>query len=163
MKMKMKIGKDEIEKLIKECNLTSCFECGKCTASCPMAEFFGDIEFGQTPRAIIEKALLNSDLVTGDAIWYCLTCEVCTKGCPSGVHFRDFIEGLRKLAIEKGHDSYGAKCKCCGGYFLPTITQKHLLKKLNGDSESAEFLFLCPVCRRRTFSQRVKKNHPYRL
>ena len=155
----MKIKQDEIERLIEACKLTRCFECGKCTASCPMAAFFGDIEFGHTPRAIIEKALLNSDLVTGDAIWYCLTCEVCTKGCPSGVCFRDFIEELRKLAIRKGHDLYGARCKRCGGYFLPTITQKHLLKKLTGDPNSAEFLFLCPVCRRRSFSERVKRKN----
>ncbi len=150
MIIKMKIRQEEIEKLIDTCKLTNCFECGKCTASCPMAEFFGGIEFGSTPRGIIEKALLNADLVTGDAIWYCLTCEVCTKGCPSGVCFRDFIEELRKLAMERGHDSYGAMCKCCGGYFLPTITQRQLIKKLNRDSDSAEFLFLCPVCRRRS-------------
>jgi len=153
----MKIKREEIEQLIEEYRLIRCFECGKCTASCPMAGFFGGIEFGQSPRGIIEKALLNSDLVTGDAIWYCLTCEVCTKGCPSGVNFRDFMEALRNLAIEKGHDRYGARCRRCGGYFLPTITQKALIKKLDLDADSLEYLFLCPVCRRRTFCQRVRK------
>ena len=154
----MKIRQDEIENLIRECKLTSCFECGKCTASCPLAQFFGDVEFGYTPRAIIEKALLNSDIVTGDTIWYCLTCDVCIKGCPSGVCFRDFIEGLRNLMIQKGHDEYAAMCKRCGGYFLPTIAQKQLIKKIDIDSDKADFLFLCPVCRRRTFSRIVKKS-----
>ena len=145
----MKIGRDEIERLIVEHSLSSCFECGKCTASCPMSQFFGDVEFGHTPRAIIEKALFDSDLVTGDAIWYCLTCDVCTKGCPAGVRFRDFIEGVRKLAIESGHDLYGARCKRCGEFFLPTITQKQILLKLNANSNGAEYLFFCPPCRRR--------------
>ncbi len=145
----MKILRAEMDQLIGECNLTSCFECGKCTAICPLSEYFGDVEFGRTPRGIIEKALLDSDLVTGDAIWYCLTCDVCTKGCPSGVRFRDFIEGLRDLVIEKGDDSYGARCRRCEDYFLPTITQKLLLDKLRRDSEAAEFLFFCPSCRRR--------------
>ena len=72
----MKIARDEIDRLIAECNVASCFECGKCTASCPLSEYFGDHEFGRTPRGIIEKALLDSDLVTGDAIWYCLTSRV---------------------------------------------------------------------------------------
>jgi Fe-S oxidoreductase len=125
-----------------------------------MAEFFGDLEFGRSPRGIIEKALLNADLITGDAIWYCLTCEVCTKGCPSGVYFRDFIEKLRQLAIEKGHDSYGAKCKRCSRYFAPTFTRDQLLKKLDGDKEALEFIFFCPSCRGRTFSHRVKKIVP---
>ena len=149
----MTIGRDEIRKLIEACNLTCCFECGKCTAICPMAVFFGDIEYGYSPRGIIEKALLDSDLVTGDAIWYCLTCEACTKGCPSGVRFRDFIEGLRKLAMEMGHDAYGAKCRSCGGYFLPTITQKQLIEKLYKDSNEAAFIFSCPTCRRRSISR----------
>jgi hypothetical protein len=26
-----------------------------------------------------------------------------------------------------------------------------------------DFIFFCPVCRRRDFSQRIKKNHPYRV
>jgi heterodisulfide reductase subunit C len=153
----MGIEREEIEKLIEEYRLGRCFECGKCTASCPMAGFFGSIEYGQSPRGIIEKALLNADLVTDDAIWYCLTCEVCTKGCPSGVYFRDFIEALRRLALQRGHDRYGARCRRCGGYFLPTITQKELIKKLDRDSDSLEFLFFCPVCRRRAFSPRIKK------
>ncbi|MCK4762076.1 MAG: 4Fe-4S dicluster domain-containing protein [Candidatus Aminicenantes bacterium] len=152
----MKIRQEEIEKLITDCNLSACFECGKCTAGCPMADFFGGIKYGNTPRGVIEKALLNADLVTGDTIWYCLTCEVCTKGCPSGVCFRDFVEELRKLAVARGFDSYGAKCKCCGNYFLPTITQKTLIKKLDREAESIDYIFLCPVCRRRTFSRARK-------
>jgi Fe-S oxidoreductase len=156
----MKIKQEEIEKLIKENKLTSCFECGKCTASCPLGEFFGDIDFGHTPRGIIEKALLNADLITGDIIWYCLTCDVCTKGCPSGVYFRDFIEGLRKLVIEKGRPVYGASCKRCGNYFLPTITQKQLLKKLDKEAEAVKYLFICPGCRRRTYSEQMKKIIP---
>jgi heterodisulfide reductase subunit C len=161
----MKIKREEIEELITRHKLTRCFECGKCTAICPMAEFFGGIEFGQSPRGIIEKALLHADLVTGAAIWYCLTCEACTKGCPSGVYFRDFIEALRQLAMARGHDAYGARCKSCGDYFLPTITQKQLVKKLNEakDPEAVEFLFFCPVCRRRAFSRKVGRNHPSRL
>ena len=154
----MKIRRDEIEDLIRECKLTSCFECGKCTASCPLAEFFGDMEFGYTPRAIIEKSLLHADIVTGDAIWYCLTCDVCAKGCPSGVRFRDFIEGLRNLMIVKGCDNYGAMCKICGMYFMPTITQKLLIHKIGKKSDSTDFLFLCPTCRRRNYSSVIKKS-----
>ncbi len=152
----MTIGREEIQKLIDECGLNYCFECGKCTAICPMATFFGGIEYGQTPRGIIEKALLDSNLVTGDAIWYCLTCEACTKGCPSGVRIRDFIAGLRSLVMADGNDSFGAKCRSCGGYFLPTITQKQLIKNLYKDSDSVEFIFLCSGCRRRNVSRGMR-------
>ena len=162
MSIKMSIKKEEIEKLITENKLTSCFECGKCTASCPLAEFFGDIKFGHTPRGIIEKALIDADLVTNDIIWYCLACEVCSRGCPGGVCFRDFIEGLRSLVIRKGGCPYGAVCKRCGVYFLPALIQKQLLKKLDKEMEAAEFLFVCPDCRRRSYSEQLKKVSYYK-
>jgi heterodisulfide reductase subunit C len=152
----MPIERAEIERLISECRLTSCLECGKCTASCPLSEVFGDVTYGRTPRGIIEKALTDSDLVTGDAIWYCITCDVCTSGCPSGVRLRDFVEALRELAMSAGHDAWGVRCKRCGRYFLPSSTQKHIIKELGGEIRVLDFLLQCPRCRPRHFSERIK-------
>lgn len=157
------VGKSEIERLIQEHRLTACFQCGKCTASCPLSELFGDLTFGHTPRGIIERALVDADLVTGDTIWYCLTCDVCTVGCPCGVRLRDFIEALRKLVIEAGHDEHGVRCRQCGGYFLPDTTWKLVLDKLGGPinlgegDEPPSFLVLCPRCRARDFAHKMKR------
>jgi len=156
----MTVPREVIERLVGEHNLTACFECGKCTASCPLSELFGDLTYGHTPRGIIEKALLDADLVTGDAIWYCLTCDVCTDGCPCGVKLRDFVEALRRLVIEAGHDTHGVRCRACGGYFLPDTTLKLMAGRLAASGEPPEFLLLCPRCRARDFSHRVMDNLP---
>ncbi len=164
-----KITRKDIERLITECRLTSCLECGKCTANCPLSEVFGevpegpmgsDVTYGRTPRGIIEKALVDADLVTNDAIWFCLTCDVCTEGCPSGVKFRDFIQALRKLVMDAGHDQWGVKCRRCGKYFQPDLIHKHILKKLSVNEEPPDFLFMCPRCRTLSFSIRAKKSFP---
>jgi heterodisulfide reductase subunit C len=159
----MAVKRTDIEKLIHECRLTSCLECGKCTASCPLSELFGDVTFGRTPRGIIEMALLDADLVTGDAIWHCLTCDVCTKGCPSGVRFRDFIYGLRRLALAAGINAFAVHCKRCDSYFLPEIHHKLLIEQLSSEDIPSEFLLLCPRCRAIDFSEKVKKNLPGKL
>jgi len=156
----MIVERAEIERLVHECRLTSCLECGKCTATCPLGEVFGDVTYGHSPRGIIEKALLDADLVTNDAIWYCLTCDVCTAGCPSGVKFRDFVKALRDLVMAAGHDEWGVRCRKCSKYFMPGITQKHIMKEVCREAEAPEFLFLCPRCRTRGFSERVKRSLP---
>lgn len=153
------VERHAIEQLIQQHRLTACFECGKCTASCPLSELFGDLTFGHTPRGMIERALLDADLVTGDAIWYCLTCDVCTAGCPCGVRLRDFIEALRRLALEAGHDAHGVLCRQCGGYFMPDTTWKLVLEKVGpaGDQGPPAFLLLCPRCRTRDFASRMRR------
>ncbi len=143
----MALTKADVERLITEHRLTACFECGKCVASCPLSELFGDLTFGHTPRGIIERALLDADLVTGDAIWYCLTCDVCTAGCPCGVKLRDFIEALRAKVMEAGDETHGVRCRRCSRYFLPEPTWRLLLDRLGGGDEPPGFLLLCPRCR----------------
>ncbi len=152
----------DIEALIEEHGLTGCFDCGKCTACCPMSKLFADLTFARTPRGIIEKALISADLVTGDAIWYCLTCDVCTDGCPSGVQFRDFISALRELAIKAGQTAYQVRCRQCSRYFMPHRAWRLVIEKLSNEKESSppEFLTLCPGCRSRDISSRFRMALP---
>lgn len=148
----------QVEKLASENRLWLCVECGKCTSVCPMAELFEDFSYQVSPRAIVEKVLLDFDVVNDPAIWYCLTCDECTDGCPSGVKFRDFIESLRLVAIEEGIREPGLFCKRCGKYFLPTHTLEHLKGKLGNQKVPLDFLNLCHRCRRYDFSEIVKEN-----
>jgi Fe-S oxidoreductase len=155
------ISQEAIERLVALHQLTACFECGKCTASCPLGELFPDHGAARTPRGIIERALLSADLVTGDLIWYCLTCDVCTKGCPCGVRLRDFILALRELVLESGQEVPGVRCRACERYFLPEPAWGLVREKLAVEAPP-DFLFLCPGCRQRDFSRRVKAELPGR-
>ena len=159
----LRLNHEAVEILIKECHLAGCLECGKCTACCPYRELFGDLRLGRSPRRIIEKALRDVDLVADESIWCCPTCDECTDHCPAGVGIRDFITGIRRLAIEAGFISHAVLCARCGTYLLPAVSHAHLTKKLSPEGgDPPPHLELCPRCRAMDFSRRVRESLPGR-
>lgn len=78
-----------------------CFQCGKCTATCPIRR----LEAMYKPRQIIRAALLGlRDVVlSSDVIWLCATCFSCTERCPQGVKLTDVMRALRNIAVREGH------------------------------------------------------------
>jgi heterodisulfide reductase subunit C2 len=77
-------------------SVTRCYQCGKCTAGCPMAE-----EMDYTPSHILRLLQLGLDgfedkVLRAYSPWVCLTCEMCYARCPQDVdipHMMDFIRG----------------------------------------------------------------------
>jgi heterodisulfide reductase subunit C len=80
--------------------LTSCYQCGTCASSCPVARL--DARFN--PREIIKLSLLGEkeEVISGDAIWLCTSCFNCQERCPQNVEIADLIYALRNIAIEAG-------------------------------------------------------------
>jgi heterodisulfide reductase subunit D len=90
----------DFEELVENTGVLNCLECGKCTASCPVAR--RDPHF--SPRRIIERALedLADEVETDRLLWSCLTCKMCEQRCPSGVEFCEFVQGARAEARRIG-------------------------------------------------------------
>lgn len=86
--------------------LTLCFQCGSCTADCPVARRRDIFK----PRTIARLAILGFKdlLLSGDLLWLCLGCYNCTEHCPQGVKPTEVIEALRGIAAEEGklHPGY---------------------------------------------------------
>lgn len=77
--------------ILNRYNAYECQDCGKCTASCPLA--LSGRPF--SPRAIVSALIAGeADKVHND-IWACLTCGICYDRCPSGVNFPDFVRDIR--------------------------------------------------------------------
>ena len=78
-------------------NTSRCYQCGKCSAGCPMAG-----ETSLRPHDVMR--LVNLDqrerLLTNESIWLCLTCETCTERCPNGCDPARTIDALREMALE---------------------------------------------------------------
>jgi heterodisulfide reductase subunit C len=127
-----------------------------------MTEIFKDFSYEASPRGIVEKALFGFDILTDVGIWFCLTCDVCTELCPAGVRFRDFVQGVRARAIEEGVTQHGLFCQRCGGFVVPVHTADYVREKVEGPEVSAEYLRLCPVCRKYDFTEKVKALRPGR-
>lgn len=76
-----------------------CYQCGKCTAGCPAAEFM-DIMPNQVLR-LVQLGLVDEALQS-KAIWICATCETCSCRCPRNVDITHVMETLRIYAKHKG-------------------------------------------------------------
>ena len=80
-------------------NPAKCYQCGKCSAGCPMAE-----ETTLRPHDILRLIQRGKadKLFADDSIWLCLTCETCTARCPNNVDPARIIDALREIAQSGG-------------------------------------------------------------
>jgi len=80
-------------------NAATCYQCGKCSAGCPMAS-----ESALRPHAIMR--LVTQDrrerALADESIWLCLTCETCSARCPNDCDPARVIDAVRELSIEAG-------------------------------------------------------------
>jgi len=88
--------------------LSLCYQCGTCTADCPVAMRVDEFR----PRQIARLAMYGQKdrLLGGDTIWLCAGCYTCYERCPEQVKVSELISALRKLALEEGilHPTYRA-------------------------------------------------------
>jgi ferredoxin len=79
-------------------NIESCFNCGNCTAVCPLS---ADKE--TFPRRMIRYAQLGMrDKLTGSKeLWMCYYCGECTATCPRQADPGEFMAAARRYAITR--------------------------------------------------------------
>ena len=80
-------------------NLQHCYQCGKCTAGCPVA-FTMDVAPNQIVR-MLQLGLLNETLQT-ETIWLCASCSTCSARCPKGFDLAKLMDNLRQFAYKQG-------------------------------------------------------------
>ncbi|MDP1610023.1 MAG: 4Fe-4S dicluster domain-containing protein [Sulfuritalea sp.] len=86
---------DKIEKLSGQ-DLLACYQCGKCSAGCPMAKYM-DIMPNQMIR--LAQLGLKEALLSSNAIWLCVSCLTCNTRCPKGVKIAEVIEAARQIRL----------------------------------------------------------------
>lgn len=98
---KIKVSDEFLKQLLDIEKLKYCFECGKCTASCPMVELFPK---NYNPRVLLERIFLNPEKVLSyEELWLCAWCYRCYRRCPQGLKVPEIFLALRKIAIEEGY------------------------------------------------------------
>ena len=80
--------------------LRYCFECGKCTAACPMVELFPT---SYNPRILLHNISLNPEKIMSDKeLWLCAWCYRCAKRCPQNLAIPEIFLKARQTAKEQG-------------------------------------------------------------
>ena len=79
-------------------DVDACFDCGNCTAICPLSN--GNTAF---PRKMITYAQqgLEGKLLSTPDMWLCDYCGECTKTCPRQAEPSEFMMAARRFAISK--------------------------------------------------------------
>lgn len=73
--------------------LSSCYQCGTCTAICPM---------NVPVRSIMRGAQVGiRELAVSPALWQCATCKQCEVACPRGIDITGVIHSLREVSYKE--------------------------------------------------------------
>lgn len=82
-------------------HIMRCFQCGTCTASCPVSE----LSERYNPRKIIKMILLGmrNEVLSSDAIWLCSDCYTCTERCPQDVGITEIMNAVKNIAVREGY------------------------------------------------------------
>ena len=80
-------------------NAFLCYQCVKCTAGCPLADYF-DL----TPNQVMRAVQLGQEDLALDAKtpWLCASCQTCTTRCPQGIDVARVMDVLATMALKDG-------------------------------------------------------------
>jgi len=79
-------------------DVSACYNCGTCTAVCPLADHDGSF-----PRRMIRygQVGLAEDLLSSKELWTCYHCGVCTDNCPQRADPGEYMAAARRYAIAR--------------------------------------------------------------
>jgi len=115
-------------------NIDGCYQCGKCTAGCPIAY---TMEF--SPHEVIRLVQLGraEEALTSHTIWLCASCETCTSRCPKNIDIAAVMDALRVLAFREGRTEAEKEITLFHKLFLKVVgrfgrvNDLHLMGKYN--------------------------------
>jgi len=94
-------SEETLEELLDAEKLKYCFECGICTASCPIVKL---ISKHYNPRILLQKVSHDLDeTITEADPWLCAWCDRCHKRCPQGLNLPEIFLLARNIAAERGY------------------------------------------------------------
>ncbi len=98
--------------------LLHCYQCGKCTAGCPLA--FG---MDYNPNQIIRLLQLGrmKQVLGSRAIWICAGCWTCTTRCPCSIDIARVMDSLRVIARREGQTAQGRDVASFNDLFLQSV------------------------------------------
>lgn len=102
----------------REVDVHACYQCGRCSAGCPITEFF-DV----TTMEVVRLAAYGMEdmLLRTKAIWLCAACETCATRCPNDIDIAVLMDVLRELVLRKGVEPAEPRIPAFHSSFLGSI------------------------------------------
>jgi heterodisulfide reductase subunit C len=110
-------------------NVAKCYQCGKCSAGCPMVD-----KMDILPNQVIRYFQLGDESVLNcNTIWLCAACLTCDVRCPKGIDISRIMEGARQIILRKNIDKIDPKKVSQEDYDkLPQIALVAAFRKFTG-------------------------------
>ena len=99
-------------------NAATCYQCGKCSAGCPMAAD-SDLRPHNIMRLVVQDH--RAKALSDPTIWLCLTCETCSARCPNACDPARVIDALRDMSLAAGASSMPRNIQAFHRAFLDQV------------------------------------------
>lgn len=79
-------------------DVTKCYQCGKCSAGCPMGD-----QMDLLPSTLIRLVQCGDveNAAKSKAAWQCVACLTCSTRCPKEVDIAGVMDALKQISLEK--------------------------------------------------------------
>lgn len=115
--------------------VSACFQCGNCTAVCPLS---GDRT--NFPRRLIRHAQVGMEdrLLADKDLWLCYSCGECTQTCPRQASPSEFMAAARRYAVSRADTTglarvmYGSRLGLIVAFLAVSLAMALLLLSRHG-------------------------------
>ncbi|MEW6348745.1 MAG: 4Fe-4S dicluster domain-containing protein [Thermodesulfobacteriota bacterium] len=90
-----------IWQFFKRSDLYECYQCARCTGSCPAMQVCNALGPRQTILTCLN--LGHKEIVEDERLWLCCTCNVCEDRCPQKIPINELLVALRNSAARRGN------------------------------------------------------------